>query len=78
MTASTPSPISRYRLLTLRAGLKLEMKGMRHSRGKWFATKQALRELNLDWLEPQPRMTRKRAEAVLAKLEEKINQLDAG
>lgn len=77
MTAITGPAIPRYRLLVLRAGIKLEIGGMSHSQGRWFATKQALRELNLDWVEPQPRMTRKRAEAILRKLEEHINQLDA-
>lgn len=68
MTASTPSAISRYRLLVLRAGLKLEMKGLRHSRGRWYSKKLIISELGLD--------SKMKPQQVLDAIEEHINHLD--
>lgn len=67
MTAITGSAISRYRLLVLRAGLKLEMKGMQHSRGKWACKREIENALGLrDKLSPQQ---------VLDAIEARIEQL---
>lgn len=33
---TTPEQINAYRLMTIRAGLKLELKGLRHSRNSIF------------------------------------------
>lgn len=65
----TPEAISRYRLLVLRAGIKLELKGMRHSRGRWYMTKIAQKELGYAELLMKPT-------EVLAALESHIASLD--